>query len=85
MCKRNSFSSTMEKVLNERFSELSKTTEIPQSRLLDEAIGLLLQRYSQGFNEVSEIWDTDNRPENATQMTDEEEEEALLAKLDEQF
>lgn len=42
---RTRFSNTMENELFAKFDELSEETMIPKSKLLDEAIKLLLQKF----------------------------------------
>jgi metal-responsive CopG/Arc/MetJ family transcriptional regulator len=43
---RSAFSNSIRKDLAEQFDELHKKTEIPKSKLLDQAIQLLLEKYS---------------------------------------
>jgi predicted transcriptional regulator len=42
---RKAFSNAIDKELFKQFDELAKQTRIPKSKLLDEAIELLLERY----------------------------------------
>ncbi|MED1560112.1 ribbon-helix-helix domain-containing protein [Bacillus cereus] len=42
---REPFSSTLDKLLSEQLSQLSLDTRIPKSKLLDEAISLLLKKH----------------------------------------
>lgn len=42
---RQAFSNAMDKELFNKFDELAKETRIPKSKLLDEAIELLLKEY----------------------------------------
>ncbi|RBP57160.1 ribbon-helix-helix protein [Alkalibaculum bacchi] len=42
---RVSFSNAIDKILYEKFDLLAQETRIPKSRLLDEAIELLLKKY----------------------------------------
>ncbi|MDK8747725.1 ribbon-helix-helix domain-containing protein [Streptococcus agalactiae] len=43
---RKTFSNAIDKELSDKFDELSKSTRIPKSKLLDQAIELLLEHYS---------------------------------------
>lgn len=43
---RKTFSNAIDKELSDKFDELSKSTRIPKSKLLDQAIELLLEHYA---------------------------------------
>ncbi|MEK3867031.1 ribbon-helix-helix domain-containing protein [Paenibacillus sp. FSL H7-0716] len=43
---RKAFSNSLRNDLSQAFNELHKETEIPKSKLLDQAIELLLEKYS---------------------------------------
>ncbi|MCI0767300.1 ribbon-helix-helix domain-containing protein [Bacillus sp. TL12] len=42
---RDRFSSTLDKQINEKFQQLTETTRINKSKLLDEAISDLVKKY----------------------------------------
>lgn len=49
---RIAFSNAIEKSLYETFEELHKKTRIPKSKLFDEAVELLLEKYSKQKEQV---------------------------------
>jgi len=48
--KRQRYTNSVDNELVERFKKLSKETRIPQSKLLDEAIELILNKYGKPTN-----------------------------------